>query len=155
MSRATRKRFSIGCFGSTASRWRIIDRDETARYRFTYKSDREREILVGVIERVKQERGFTYWQRRGSRTMSVELTLAQHLEAALMFDVYRKAWAKAEHNFFVAFVARNEIFHAGQDEAGDSAESRLSDEDLAAIVAMASAMRRTAIPRAAIGAGPK
>ena len=108
--------------------------DETkAWYRFTYSNVSERDLLINILCKVLNTNGIQ-WRRRRAYGL-IELTKVQHVEAGMLYDLYRRQWKREQQRLFSAFVNKHRIFG---DVAPEPNEDRkpLTPEELARLKAM-------------------
>jgi hypothetical protein len=116
---------------------------------FYYLNEMERLLIVQVVCVAKQKTSskFGYHKRRHKTKgwkMTAALTPGQKIEAELMLQYLMPALRKEAERLMVAFASANKL-HVKTDEPREP--SKLSLDDMAAIAAMAGAIKPTAIPR--------
>lgn len=119
---------------------------------FKFGDALERKLLLQVIFTVLNASSIPVRDdHKNSRTLCIKATRAQKLEIDLAWSLYREAFTKERDRLFTAFIHKNRLY--GPDDVEDDDEaprepSKLSKEDVAAIVAMMVAIKETRVHKA-------
>ncbi len=118
--------------------------EEPVEASFMYSTKFERMLLFQIVGKVLNSTSVSYRKvKRGP--VIFDLSPSQAVEVQLMFDVYKRAWAKELEHTLSAFIATNDIYAADQSNAGPS---KLSPEELKDIRRKMMAMEPTPVRKA-------
>ena len=122
--------------------------EERHLFKFSYKGDREKGILVQVILHVTQRRDVLCIESRSS--IEFRLTNAEAIDAKACWAHYRKEWVQEFDAFFQGFIHQHKIYGAPPENANPPP---ISMEELMRIRAMMRAVsgQSWTRPAAAIG----
>lgn len=127
----------------------LAEQEETAKHIFVCVDALERKLLLQVIGMVKDTHKVTTSRiYRSKKKVLVKATPLQMVEIKILFEAYRKAFAKSLDNFLTAFINANNIFPKSQ--SGDGEDRNLTDEELKRlkmIAMMAAGIQKTPLPR--------
>ncbi len=134
----------------------IEDLDDAAEERktcwFKPAGKSERDLLGQCVHATVAGWDGTTWKAKNSRTLrGYDLTRAEYMQVALMFDVHRRALKKHIEKqrklAVISYIHTNEIFPAKDDDK-PAKPSSLSEEDVMQIVSMMRGMEPTPVHRA-------
>lgn len=116
-----------------------IIRDSVKTYKFRYKSDLERRLILQCYYslRVKDEGTYSYYKgdRKSGSCIGLDLTPAQYIDLQGMVGYYKGTLKKEVERLFVAFVHKHRLFAASTDD--DCKEDKpLNLDELAQLLAM-------------------
>ena len=113
---------------------------------FPFKDVRERQLLVQIICTVCGVERISTWRARGKVITAV--TRAQRIEVYLSAAALLPAWRKTVERAWLAFIHTNDLSGKRKDDDEEQPPSKLSAEDLEAIMGMMSGMQKTPVRRA-------
>lgn len=123
---------------------------EVCECEFKFGNALERKLLLQVIFTVLNVTTIPVRDdHKNSKTLCIKATRAQKLEVDLAWSLYRDAFTKEQDRLLKAFIHKNNLY--GPDDMEDEAPrepSKLSKEDVAAIVAMMGAIKETRVHKA-------
>ena len=106
--------------------------------KYHYRTRFEKKLLLLLAVMITDGRVKDYSRQRGGMIIKLRMTKAEHLEVAMLFNVYRKALKDELELFFSAFIQRHRIFPSSP--TSDVRKS-LTSEDIERIRRMVAMMQ--------------
>lgn len=115
---------------------------------FSCKTKLEKTLLLQIVVTVLNvRRVFSRTYGKGKK-IHYELTKAQYLDVSMQFAVYSRELQKSIDNLLLAFIHKNQITGPMAEDDGEEKQSTLSKEDIEAIRAMMTGMKRVPVHKA-------
>lgn len=115
-----------------------LESEEKIECTFRYRTKRERQLLFQIIYKVTNVRDVSFFKRGNEQNKARSfLTIEQQMEVELLFDFYKKLYAKEEQSLFSAFVHKHRIFRELMD---DEEPMEISSEERRKLARIASGL---------------
>lgn len=123
---------------------------EVCECEFKFGNALERKLLLQVIFTVLNVTTILgREEHKNSKVLCIKATRAQKLEIDLAWSLYREAFTKEQDRLLIAFIHKNHLYGPDGGESKTSPEpSKLSKDDITAIVAMMGAIKETHVHKA-------
>lgn len=118
------------------------------KFTFNPRTEWEKKLLTQIIFKVMPaDWPGVVWTQKGKRGQTFEMTPAQHAEASVLYDLYKKDLKKVQERAFSAFIQSNRIFKDTPADPAAPAPERTPAElaEIEKVLAMAAGIDKTAV----------
>jgi len=108
---------AIAMLTKLLKKWKLtmadLDSESVDWYRYSWKNEYESRLFWRIIGTVCGWEGTTrVIHNRNKQGCQVELTAQQQADVSVFYAYHRKAWAKAQEEFFSVYVIKNKLLNA-------------------------------------------